>query len=155
MYLRVGGEEVQTVVEEFLESAEPFYDIAIWCSGFVLKQSTVDALIDKFVPVDGGNFIFNPQRLNKEELEKLVVKCEMSDKKVCVTVPMNSARSDDLTKLFDFEKYYSKMRISHSAITGIREGAKLAMRAWNPNPNELYFDWVEKDVATSWWSTYH
>uniref|UniRef100_A0A1I7Z7L0 Sulfotransfer_1 domain-containing protein n=1 Tax=Steinernema glaseri TaxID=37863 RepID=A0A1I7Z7L0_9BILA len=137
-------ENLKAELEAFCKTLGPLYKVKSCRDS--LTQNAVDALIEKFVPVDGGEFLLG-QHLSKDQLEKLVVKCGMSDKKVGITVAKEDDRSDDLTKFFNFEKYYSKKRISHGVVTGVRERAKLAIRAWRPTPNELYFDWVEKDVA--------
>uniref|UniRef100_A0A1I7ZZE1 FTH domain-containing protein n=2 Tax=Steinernema glaseri TaxID=37863 RepID=A0A1I7ZZE1_9BILA len=66
-------------VNEFFENSGPLYRVE--SDAIFLKPNIVDAMIDKFVPVDGGEFILR-QPLNKKQLERLVVKCEMSKKKV-------------------------------------------------------------------------
>uniref|UniRef100_A0A1I7YF67 DNA-directed DNA polymerase n=1 Tax=Steinernema glaseri TaxID=37863 RepID=A0A1I7YF67_9BILA len=109
--LRFNKQELQAAVEEFLESAGPLYYVS--CDFIRLKQSTVDTLIDKFVPLDEGCFYMGgPTRLTKAQLERLVLKCEMSNKKIKIEVWPEGARGRfKVTDFFDFEKRYTKKKI--------------------------------------------
>uniref|UniRef100_A0A1I7Z3F7 Dimer_Tnp_hAT domain-containing protein n=1 Tax=Steinernema glaseri TaxID=37863 RepID=A0A1I7Z3F7_9BILA len=74
--LSIETKKHQSAAEEFLDSTGPLYDITFWYTYSSLKKSTVDALINKFVPVDGGFFSLGSQtRLTRDQLERLVLKC--------------------------------------------------------------------------------
>uniref|UniRef100_A0A1I7XYJ4 PEX-1N domain-containing protein n=1 Tax=Steinernema glaseri TaxID=37863 RepID=A0A1I7XYJ4_9BILA len=113
-------------VDVFFENAGPLYHV--YCSMY-LKPSTVDAMIEKFVPVDGGSFTLSEQtRLSREQLERLVLKCEMSKRKVTVTVfPQGVTESSEITDFFDFNKYYSTKVVQLYEVVAIREGTELTM----------------------------
>uniref|UniRef100_A0A1I7YKK6 RNA-dependent RNA polymerase n=1 Tax=Steinernema glaseri TaxID=37863 RepID=A0A1I7YKK6_9BILA len=148
-------EEHQAAAEEFFENTGPLYRIDISYTHSALKQSTVDAMIDKFVPVDGGSFRvtehtnftreLHQTRLNKEQLERLIRKCEMSDKKVEIKVwPEGFTKSSKLTDFFDFDKYYSKKTVEERRITASREGAKLVLRVRRYD-DALIWKWDRSD----------
>uniref|UniRef100_A0A1I7Y105 Uncharacterized protein n=1 Tax=Steinernema glaseri TaxID=37863 RepID=A0A1I7Y105_9BILA len=90
-------ESAKEKLEEFLEGVGPLYYINAFAAA-ALKQSIVDTTIDKFVPIDNGKFSF--LWLGKAQLEKLVVKCEMAEKKVVLVV--NSEEHANLLDFFDF-----------------------------------------------------
>uniref|UniRef100_A0A1I7YGW9 F-box domain-containing protein n=1 Tax=Steinernema glaseri TaxID=37863 RepID=A0A1I7YGW9_9BILA len=123
-------EEDQAAAEEFLENTGPLYHITIRYTHSALKQSTVDALIDKFVPVDGGSFrVTEYTNFTRDQLEKLVLKCEMSDKKVKIEVcPEGFTETSKVTDFFDFDKHYSKKKVEKKGITASRDGAQLLLR---------------------------
>uniref|UniRef100_A0A1I7ZD46 Inositol-pentakisphosphate 2-kinase n=1 Tax=Steinernema glaseri TaxID=37863 RepID=A0A1I7ZD46_9BILA len=73
------GERAET--EDFFQNTGPLYFIDYLSDG--LKASTVDAIIENYVPVDGGSFSLDGNTyLTRKQLERLVLKCEMSDQKV-------------------------------------------------------------------------
>uniref|UniRef100_A0A1I7YW67 Quinolinate synthase n=1 Tax=Steinernema glaseri TaxID=37863 RepID=A0A1I7YW67_9BILA len=128
--LCIASKEIQAAAEEFFENTGPLYNVMIWhtCSPF--KQSTVDALIDKFVPVDEGSFYLNgPTRLTRTQLERLVLKCELSNKKLEIQVyPEGATETSKVTNFFDFDKHYSRKIVQEGEVTARREGAQLEVR---------------------------
>uniref|UniRef100_A0A1I7YLI9 F-box domain-containing protein n=1 Tax=Steinernema glaseri TaxID=37863 RepID=A0A1I7YLI9_9BILA len=88
--------------QEFFETAGPLYFVRY--TEPTLKPSTMDTLIDKFIPLDKGSFQVG-QRLSEKQLKKLFEKCAMSKKKVRVSVPF------DATVVVDYDKYYSKKEV--------------------------------------------
>uniref|UniRef100_A0A1I7Y1E7 FTH domain-containing protein n=1 Tax=Steinernema glaseri TaxID=37863 RepID=A0A1I7Y1E7_9BILA len=130
-------------VERFLENAGPLYNIS--CNIQNIKPNTIDVLIDKFVPVDGGSFDLK-QPLSKDQLERLVLKCEMSDKKVNVTVsPEGFTYGSDVTDFFDFDKHYpnnSTIRAFYGKSLVIREGKKLDLFV-SARRNMFEWEWCE------------
>uniref|UniRef100_A0A1I8ALC4 F-box domain-containing protein n=1 Tax=Steinernema glaseri TaxID=37863 RepID=A0A1I8ALC4_9BILA len=98
MRLPVDSVDLQYVKsDEFFESAGPLYYVHY--EGPSLKQSTVDTLIQKFVPIDEGRCNLR-QSLSDEQVTKLFEKCAISDKKVSVgVVPEVSTKILDLTNL--------------------------------------------------------
>uniref|UniRef100_A0A1I7YR76 FBA_2 domain-containing protein n=1 Tax=Steinernema glaseri TaxID=37863 RepID=A0A1I7YR76_9BILA len=127
--LWLNTEEILATAEEFLANTGPLYHITIWRTYSALKQGTVDALIDRFVPIDGGTFVLtrcaNPTRV---QLERLVVKCEKFNKKVTLVVwPEGFTDSSKVTDFFDFDKHYSRKMVREREVTATREGAKLRL----------------------------
>uniref|UniRef100_A0A1I7Y952 Fe-S_biosyn domain-containing protein n=1 Tax=Steinernema glaseri TaxID=37863 RepID=A0A1I7Y952_9BILA len=124
LYIR--KEESLLAVEQFLESTGPLYSMNISCRNCVVKQSTVDSLIEKFLPVDGSRFTVGGNiHLAKEQLERLILKCELSDKKMEIEVsPEGSTDSSKVTDFFDFDKYYPRKAVQVRKVTATREGAK-------------------------------
>uniref|UniRef100_A0A1I7ZE80 FBA_2 domain-containing protein n=1 Tax=Steinernema glaseri TaxID=37863 RepID=A0A1I7ZE80_9BILA len=121
--------EFLPAVEAFLQNSGPLYSITIWCGNFT---TSVDALIDKFVPMDGSIFsLHRNTRFTKEQLERLVLKCELSNKKVTLVVcPEGSTESSEVTDFFDFDfdKYYVKEDVEEGEFIATREGAELELR---------------------------
>uniref|UniRef100_A0A1I8AC62 DUF3398 domain-containing protein n=1 Tax=Steinernema glaseri TaxID=37863 RepID=A0A1I8AC62_9BILA len=94
---------------QFFETAGPLYYVKYDESD--LEQRTVDALIEKFVPIDGGSFKLH-QRLSEEHLRKLFEKCVLSKKKVKVGIfPKDSTKILDSTGPIDYDKYYSEREV--------------------------------------------
>uniref|UniRef100_A0A1I7YH97 GCV_T domain-containing protein n=1 Tax=Steinernema glaseri TaxID=37863 RepID=A0A1I7YH97_9BILA len=124
--LWIKDEEVQEAAEEFLKSAGPLYYVR--CGVLGLKQSTVDTLIDKFVPVDEGCFYMGgATRLTRAQLEKLVLKCEFSEKKAALALHLEGVTdSSKVTDFFDFEKYYGKKEVQEGELAATRGG-----QSWN------------------------
>uniref|UniRef100_A0A1I7XZK5 F-box domain-containing protein n=1 Tax=Steinernema glaseri TaxID=37863 RepID=A0A1I7XZK5_9BILA len=127
--LRIEMEELLPAVEEFLQNAGPLYDINIQCGAFVLNQSTVDALIDKYVPVNHGNFALKGNtRLTRDQIKRLVLKCERADKKVKIEVcPEGATESSKVTDFFDFDKHYSHKEVRTDGVIASREGTELSV----------------------------
>uniref|UniRef100_A0A1I7YCU3 Brix domain-containing protein n=1 Tax=Steinernema glaseri TaxID=37863 RepID=A0A1I7YCU3_9BILA len=120
-------EKIQAAAEEFFKSTGPLYRIIITYTHSPLKPSTVDAMIKKFVPVNFGRFILLQRtRLTKDQLEKLILKCEMSRKPLMVMVrPEGVTSNSKVTDFFNFDKHYSKKVVKEGVVTANREGAKL------------------------------
>uniref|UniRef100_A0A1I7ZST6 NmrA domain-containing protein n=1 Tax=Steinernema glaseri TaxID=37863 RepID=A0A1I7ZST6_9BILA len=140
----IDGEDFQAAAEEFFKSAGPLYHIHVFCySGALLKQSTIDTMIDKFIPVDGGKFsLSGDARLTTKQLERIVLKCEMSDKKVKIVVmPEGATCSSKVTDFFDFDKYYSTKNIEGGKIRAVREGANLEVRVERSYYGFLEWEW--------------
>uniref|UniRef100_A0A1I7YV45 F-box domain-containing protein n=1 Tax=Steinernema glaseri TaxID=37863 RepID=A0A1I7YV45_9BILA len=131
--LWIDGEELKAAVEEFFENAGPLYNVTIRYTPSALKQSTVDTLIDKFVPADDGHFQLDiTTLLTRKQLERLVLKCEMSDKRVMMYVWLEGATSStNVTDFFEFDKYYSKKGVEDGKLIARREGAKLELRVFH------------------------
>uniref|UniRef100_A0A1I7ZJG8 DNA_LIGASE_A3 domain-containing protein n=1 Tax=Steinernema glaseri TaxID=37863 RepID=A0A1I7ZJG8_9BILA len=131
--LCIDTKEVQAAAVEFFENVGSLHIIFFRCSSsFFLRKSTVDAMIDKFVPVDGGGFHLDSKFcLTRDQLERLVLKCERSDKKVVLEVkPKGATKHSKLTDFFDFDKHYSTRKLEEgklTKLTAIREGAKLKL----------------------------
>uniref|UniRef100_A0A1I7Z0F9 F-box domain-containing protein n=1 Tax=Steinernema glaseri TaxID=37863 RepID=A0A1I7Z0F9_9BILA len=103
-------------VDEFFEAADPLYYFRY--EGPALKESTLDALIDKFVPIDDGRFVLY-QSLSLAQIRRLVKECAPYEKKVwLMVIPDFSTSSIALTDLFDFDKYYSDKEV-------LREGMEV------------------------------
>uniref|UniRef100_A0A1I7Z090 FBA_2 domain-containing protein n=1 Tax=Steinernema glaseri TaxID=37863 RepID=A0A1I7Z090_9BILA len=114
-------------VEQFFENhLGPLYELC--CITVGLKQSTVDAMIDKFVPVDGGSF-YMQQELTREQIERLVLKCEMAEKKVKIQMLSQDStyctKCSDVLQLFDFNKHYTKREFIGGNLIAVRGGSKL------------------------------
>uniref|UniRef100_A0A1I7YAF2 SHSP domain-containing protein n=1 Tax=Steinernema glaseri TaxID=37863 RepID=A0A1I7YAF2_9BILA len=108
-------------------------------------ESTMDAMIDKFVPVDGGSFRLK-QALNREQLERLVLKCEMSEKKVTIEMPPETyTPSSKVTDFFDFDKYYSKKEYNRGNLTAVRDGANLQLCVESVGLGSFRWQWTEMD----------
>uniref|UniRef100_A0A1I7Y495 F-box domain-containing protein n=1 Tax=Steinernema glaseri TaxID=37863 RepID=A0A1I7Y495_9BILA len=75
--------------------------------GPTLQQSAVDALIEKFVPIDYGRFNLH-HSISDEQVTKLFEKCVISNKKVTVSAAV-SGKSLDFMDLA--AKHYSKKKI--------------------------------------------
>uniref|UniRef100_A0A1I7YLH2 N6_N4_Mtase domain-containing protein n=1 Tax=Steinernema glaseri TaxID=37863 RepID=A0A1I7YLH2_9BILA len=88
--------------QEFFESTGPLYYV-LYCVQ-ALTPNTLDALIEKFVPIDGGCFTVY-QSISEKQLKTLFEKCAVSNKKVRVSVPFDS------TVVIDYGKYYSKKEV--------------------------------------------
>uniref|UniRef100_A0A1I7YF54 mRNA (guanine-N(7))-methyltransferase n=1 Tax=Steinernema glaseri TaxID=37863 RepID=A0A1I7YF54_9BILA len=83
--------------DEFFETAGPFYDV--FYEGPTLKQSTLDALVEKFV----GYF--------DEQMKMLFEKCVLSNKTVRMVIPEDYTRIFNSTSPIDHAKYYSERKI--------------------------------------------
>uniref|UniRef100_A0A1I7ZE21 Glyco_hydro38C2 domain-containing protein n=1 Tax=Steinernema glaseri TaxID=37863 RepID=A0A1I7ZE21_9BILA len=82
--------------------------------------------------------------LTRNQLERLVLKCEMSGKKVNLTVQSEEGNSSNyITKVFDFDKYYTNKRVERGELVAVREGGKLALRVRCNALKLLYWTWVE------------
>uniref|UniRef100_A0A1I7ZL61 Three-Cys-motif partner protein TcmP n=1 Tax=Steinernema glaseri TaxID=37863 RepID=A0A1I7ZL61_9BILA len=129
-------------LQEFFEHVGPLYKVDIIDFSHTFRKSMIDVMIDKYYPVDGGSFSFN-MPLTRNQLERLVLKCEMSDKKVKLTVRSEEGKelrpSDDITKMFDFDKYYTNRRVERGELIAVREGGKLALRARCNALKQLYW----------------
>uniref|UniRef100_A0A1I7YEL9 Uncharacterized protein n=1 Tax=Steinernema glaseri TaxID=37863 RepID=A0A1I7YEL9_9BILA len=92
-----------------------------------LMQRTVDTIIEKFVPTDGGWFRVG-QPLTREQIKRLVLKCEMSNKSV--TVLVNSQGFRKVSELYDFlniDKHYSKKEVVKEVLYAFRKGTPLEL----------------------------
>uniref|UniRef100_A0A1I7YXX7 FTH domain-containing protein n=1 Tax=Steinernema glaseri TaxID=37863 RepID=A0A1I7YXX7_9BILA len=66
-------------IEEFLKTSGPLYNITV--NNWVLSKLAprcIDLIIDKFVPIYMGRLSLDT-RLERKQLERLIVKCSMSD----------------------------------------------------------------------------
>uniref|UniRef100_A0A1I7YH17 FBA_2 domain-containing protein n=1 Tax=Steinernema glaseri TaxID=37863 RepID=A0A1I7YH17_9BILA len=138
--LWINDDEHVKGAEEFFENAGPLYYVS--CGIRRLKQSTIDAMIKKFVPLDGGSFSLS-KKLCRKQLERLVVKCEMLEKKVTLSV-CSKGRSKkskkDVTDFFDFDKYYSINRVGKE-LFAVRQGARLELRVTHKFENRFEWRW--------------
>uniref|UniRef100_A0A1I7ZBB0 FTH domain-containing protein n=1 Tax=Steinernema glaseri TaxID=37863 RepID=A0A1I7ZBB0_9BILA len=134
-------------VKDFFQSAGPIYSITC----FVLRElqpSTINVLIDKFVPVDGGRFcLYN--HMSRKELETLIVKCKMADKMVTINMFLDdSMHSSELKDLFDFDKYYPQRKIKHQEIYAFGKGTKMNLRVRRLHDLEVEWKWMEQQEYT-------
>uniref|UniRef100_A0A1I7Y145 Cilia- and flagella-associated protein 61 n=1 Tax=Steinernema glaseri TaxID=37863 RepID=A0A1I7Y145_9BILA len=117
--------ELMDEVEAFLEITWSLYRFYCACTSRYFEQSTVDALIDTFIPTDGGSFSLT-QPLSKDQLERLVVKCEMSDRKVRIRV---SPQPKFWMPFFD--NYFSQKRVKEvlgqKVLVASRQGGELVV----------------------------
>uniref|UniRef100_A0A1I8AMJ7 FTH domain-containing protein n=1 Tax=Steinernema glaseri TaxID=37863 RepID=A0A1I8AMJ7_9BILA len=147
VYLQVSKECEEA--DEFFEAAGPLYYFRY--EGPVLKESTVDALIDKFIPIDEGRFLMY-QSVSKAQIKRLVEKCVFYEKKVwLMVIPDFSTSTIKLTDLFDFDEYYSETEVLEQGME-VRctnqgeERLKLQVR-W------LHAGWIEwewRDASLNW-----
>uniref|UniRef100_A0A1I8ADR5 F-box domain-containing protein n=1 Tax=Steinernema glaseri TaxID=37863 RepID=A0A1I8ADR5_9BILA len=96
---------VDEEANKFFETAGPLYYLKYY-EGPTLKRSAIDALIDKFVPIDGGDFHVR-QRLSETQLKKLFEKCALANKEVSVSfMPemLNYSKIFDSTGPIDYDK---------------------------------------------------
>uniref|UniRef100_A0A1I8AHZ1 Protein artemis n=1 Tax=Steinernema glaseri TaxID=37863 RepID=A0A1I8AHZ1_9BILA len=110
-YKEITLDELQRLVHfirPFFETTGPLYCVSYL--GPALKQRTLDALIDKFVPIDGGCFHVH-QKFSEEQMKKLFEKCVMSDQILTVTfVPEDIRKIFDSTGPIDYDKFFT---VSH------------------------------------------
>uniref|UniRef100_A0A1I7Z0X4 DDE_Tnp_1 domain-containing protein n=1 Tax=Steinernema glaseri TaxID=37863 RepID=A0A1I7Z0X4_9BILA len=96
--------------------------------GPVLRRSAVDALMERFVSIDGGYFCLD-RTFSEEQLKKLFEKCMMANKKVWVRVlSEHPMKVFDSTGPIDYNKYYSESKV-------IKEGEEV--RFANEDKDEL------------------
>uniref|UniRef100_A0A1I8AUN0 FBA_2 domain-containing protein n=1 Tax=Steinernema glaseri TaxID=37863 RepID=A0A1I8AUN0_9BILA len=112
---------------QFFETAGPLYYINY--EGPALKQSTFDALIEKFVPIDGGSFNVK-QSISDEQVTKLLEKCALSNKTVSIWVlPEDSTQIHDSTYQHDYVRYYSEtIERAKAFCFGSKEKEKLQLQ---------------------------
>uniref|UniRef100_A0A1I7YQI4 RNA-directed RNA polymerase n=1 Tax=Steinernema glaseri TaxID=37863 RepID=A0A1I7YQI4_9BILA len=70
----------------------------------------IDALIEKFVPIDNGYFDVH-QRLSEEQMKMLFGKCVLSNKTVRMAIPDDSPKIFDSVSPIDYDKYYSEREV--------------------------------------------
>uniref|UniRef100_A0A1I7YPD4 Integrase catalytic domain-containing protein n=1 Tax=Steinernema glaseri TaxID=37863 RepID=A0A1I7YPD4_9BILA len=146
-----GGNEAE--VEEFFAHAGPLYDVSIIYGSrtrSTLKQSTVDMIIDKYVPAHHGGLRLD-RPMTREQLERLVVKCEMSGEQIGVdVVPEESTKSLDATELFDCDKYqYSTKKVEPGELHAIREGGTLFLNVLHGLFGSTEWIWSDIEVFQS------
>uniref|UniRef100_A0A1I8A0K8 F-box domain-containing protein n=1 Tax=Steinernema glaseri TaxID=37863 RepID=A0A1I8A0K8_9BILA len=143
--LWIDGSDDIEAVDTFLEHAGPLYVMDFHIT-HTLKQSTVDAMIDKFVPADGGFFgLGRDTRLTRDQLERLVLKCEMFEKKVRFVVhPEGATSSSKVTDFFDFDKHYSTKKFKHKGFIATRDGARLQVCVEYGRWNQLDWMWFQR-----------
>uniref|UniRef100_A0A1I7YVK2 F-box domain-containing protein n=1 Tax=Steinernema glaseri TaxID=37863 RepID=A0A1I7YVK2_9BILA len=148
LYLMIEETKFEAALEEFLESAGSLSYIQIY-SVVPLKHSTVDALIDKFAPVDRGGFTLSRSIcLTKNQLERLVFKCGMSDKEVGITVyPEGATDNSKVTDLFHFHKHYSIKTIGNKQLTATRGGSELELHMTQLIGGSVMWMWERPYVA--------
>uniref|UniRef100_A0A1I7YLM6 F-box domain-containing protein n=1 Tax=Steinernema glaseri TaxID=37863 RepID=A0A1I7YLM6_9BILA len=134
--------------EEFFASTGPLYHVHY--EGPTLKRSTVDALIEKFVPIEGGYFNMH-QSFSYNQQKKLFEKCVVANKKVRVYVlSEKSTKSSDLVGLVDYIKYYSKkevLRQGKIVIFSNEEEEKLEFRMSRSCNRWLLWDWYHRSQS--------
>ncbi|KAK0429327.1 hypothetical protein QR680_011321 [Steinernema hermaphroditum] len=116
----------ESEIEKFFENLGPLYNIWISHSAASnLSSRCFDLLCEKFVPTNGGILRFE-KYVSREQLEKLVLKCEMSETKVYFEVMFADFEGErTLQKIFNFEKLYSKTKFEEGYFFALKEGAKL------------------------------
>uniref|UniRef100_A0A1I8A201 F-box domain-containing protein n=1 Tax=Steinernema glaseri TaxID=37863 RepID=A0A1I8A201_9BILA len=128
-------------LHEFLESAGPLYSVTCVVSN--VDQRATNAIIDKFVPVNNGVFCWK-HPLSRGQLEELVLKCDMSNKKVSIRVRPEASPSS-VEDVFDFHKYYSKVKIERrpegNMVKAVREGATHTLSVYRDLPGEFEWRW--------------
>ncbi|KAK0405956.1 hypothetical protein QR680_018280 [Steinernema hermaphroditum] len=114
-------------IERFLETIGPLFHVSV--DGFRTNSVSCDLLCDKFVPIDGGVFIFEGE-VDRHQLEKLVMECEMSGAEVRFQVYFYDFEGEcSLENMFDFKKIYSKTRWEEDCLVAHREGSELELYA--------------------------
>ncbi|KAK0405927.1 hypothetical protein QR680_018268 [Steinernema hermaphroditum] len=109
-------------IERFLETTGPLFRVSVDSVRF-------DLLFDKFVPIDRGVFLFRGE-VNRHQLERLVMKCEMSGAEVRFEVDFYDFEGErSLENIFDFKKIYSKTRWEEDCLVAHREGSELELYA--------------------------
>uniref|UniRef100_A0A1I7YC89 Crinkler (CRN) family protein n=1 Tax=Steinernema glaseri TaxID=37863 RepID=A0A1I7YC89_9BILA len=109
--MRLPVESVRGAVkaDAFFETVGSLYHVDY--QGPALKPNTLDALIEKFVPIDGGTFHVK-QKLSEEQMKKLFEKCVVSNKRVRVTFKQEDMKKiGDSTDPINYDKYYSKRKV--------------------------------------------
>uniref|UniRef100_A0A1I7YD42 Beta-galactosidase n=1 Tax=Steinernema glaseri TaxID=37863 RepID=A0A1I7YD42_9BILA len=136
------GKDLGAEPHELFRNAGPLYKVS--CGSLNLDERTLDAMIDKFVPVDDGSFTLKTP-LSKKQLETLVVKCEMSDTKGMIRVrPEGSPSTSEITDVFDFDRYYSWVEVEGGVLTAVREGAAHKLRVKHSMFGEVDWMWTKK-----------
>uniref|UniRef100_A0A1I8A1L7 F-box domain-containing protein n=1 Tax=Steinernema glaseri TaxID=37863 RepID=A0A1I8A1L7_9BILA len=135
--------EHEPAVVDFYENAGPLY--------FIYDLATHQpSKIDKFVPVDSGRF-FHFEPLPIDQLETLVLKCEMSDKKVMIKVQLEDCtEKSEVTDFFDFDKYYLEKKVGKREVIARRKGAKLSVRVSRFTiKGQLQWQWFDSDNGST------
>uniref|UniRef100_A0A1I7Z0W3 Tudor domain-containing protein n=1 Tax=Steinernema glaseri TaxID=37863 RepID=A0A1I7Z0W3_9BILA len=126
------------VAEDFFRNTGPLYH-AIHQRN--LPSSTLDALINNFVPVDGGRLNLM-SLLSKEQLERLVMKCEMSGRMVSLQVSAEKGSIHSyVTDFFDFDKFYSLKQVRQRSLVAFREGADVEVYVSMYGYSRLEWHW--------------
>uniref|UniRef100_A0A1I7Z4U8 PiggyBac transposable element-derived protein 3 n=1 Tax=Steinernema glaseri TaxID=37863 RepID=A0A1I7Z4U8_9BILA len=131
--------------DEFFENSGSLYSLIY--NGSALKQSTLDAIIEKFVPIDGGDFHVR-QRFSEEQLKKLFGKCTMANRKVSVsfTLVKHCTKTFDSPDLVDYDKYYSEKEVlepGRAVRFRNKDKKKLGLRMWCPFSDLVLWTWSE------------
>uniref|UniRef100_A0A1I7YQC5 FTH domain-containing protein n=1 Tax=Steinernema glaseri TaxID=37863 RepID=A0A1I7YQC5_9BILA len=141
--------ECRREIENFLESSGPLYNIDIdYNTMEILTTRSIDFAVEKFVPLDGSCADLSGP-LNRKQMEKLVLKCEMSDQKASICAGFDEYKDGmDITKLFDFDLLYSTWTITTPieqfwTFHAQREDAqnRLHLEDLNGNGFTLYWRW--------------
>uniref|UniRef100_A0A1I7Y9L0 F-box domain-containing protein n=1 Tax=Steinernema glaseri TaxID=37863 RepID=A0A1I7Y9L0_9BILA len=129
--------------EEFFKNAGPLYSVN-YLQGPTSKPNTLDAIIDKFVPIDNGYFKVR-QRFSKKQLTRLFEKCAISGKKVQIWVlPDDPTNSSDSVDFVDYDKYYSEKEVLEGGKTLLfsnGEEPNLKVRVERVNAGWLQWKW--------------
>uniref|UniRef100_A0A1I7Y7V7 FTH domain-containing protein n=1 Tax=Steinernema glaseri TaxID=37863 RepID=A0A1I7Y7V7_9BILA len=119
---------LEDAVEKFFDQVGPLYHVIVNNKQATLTERTVDKIIEKFFPVHCSVLILKP-RISREQLKRLILKCEMSKVHVVIYVrPEESTDSLDATKLFDFDKYYSQCKIEEGGVYTYRKDVKKTLK---------------------------
>uniref|UniRef100_A0A1I7ZMD4 Sensory transduction histidine kinase n=1 Tax=Steinernema glaseri TaxID=37863 RepID=A0A1I7ZMD4_9BILA len=109
--------------DQFFETAGPLYGIRY--TGPILKQSTFDAIVEKFVPIDDGHFNVK-QSISDEQVRKLLEKCAMANKTVDIWVLLEDSKQIlDSMYQSDYLNYYYEIIEQARARLGDKEKDKL------------------------------
>uniref|UniRef100_A0A1I7YZR9 GIY-YIG domain-containing protein n=1 Tax=Steinernema glaseri TaxID=37863 RepID=A0A1I7YZR9_9BILA len=137
---------LEAAVKEFFSNCGPLYYVD--CHFQHMEPSTVNTLIDKFVPVHESRFYLE-QLLSKAQLERLVLKCELPGMMANLQVSVeNASVTSCVTDFFDFDKYYSLKNVQKHRLVAFREEANVEARVTFCGLRSLDWRWTE--VSRHW-----
>ncbi|KAK0406519.1 hypothetical protein QR680_018622 [Steinernema hermaphroditum] len=111
-------------IEQFVETAGLLFYVSI--RDFTSKSVSFDLLFDSFVPIDGGFFIFEG-KASRHQLERLPMKCDMSETAVRFEVCfVNFDGERALGNMFNLSKY-SQTRLEKDWLVAYREESELEL----------------------------
>uniref|UniRef100_A0A1I7Y7S7 FBA_2 domain-containing protein n=1 Tax=Steinernema glaseri TaxID=37863 RepID=A0A1I7Y7S7_9BILA len=134
---------------EFFETAGTLYHVDY--RGPTLKQSAIDALIEKFVPIDGGSFHVD-EELSEEQMKKLFEKCALANREVSVMfILQNSTTMFDSTDPINYDKYYSERKVleeGNEVLFGKEDKKKLELQICRWNMLWLKWTWSKERLSS-------
>uniref|UniRef100_A0A1I7Z736 F-box domain-containing protein n=1 Tax=Steinernema glaseri TaxID=37863 RepID=A0A1I7Z736_9BILA len=129
---------------DLFEPAGPLYYVNY--EGPAVKESTLDAFVEKFVPIDNGYFNVRLM-LSEEHMKKLFEKCAVGNKTVQIwLIPEDSTKILDLTDPIDYDKYYSDREILRPweiVRFGNKEKEKLTLQVYRSYGESIGWMWFK------------